>query len=510
MGFPYDTTTLPTDKVTLLSVIPGEEQYHVLGEDLVECANALLGVRDAIIYGQFFGFQPQDPDRPTMLDENRAGIWANVDGRPMWWDGVSEYDMLAGGGGGYTTVQNAGVSVTQRTTLNLLNGEIVAADASSKTTLALATALLAHEFRTTAGGAGSVGLPVAARHIPTGSLTAGEGVAYSWIGRDGGGDPATIATVTTILSTEDDRCMVFEVGDDAPNLVESMRVWPRGLGVGLATMPEATVHVSDANGGGLSGLFTREDSGTNTVLTAAALRRTTSATAAAGIGVSLLLQSEDGSGNVQDTADIAGVLSVVTNTSEKGYIRLRAMDGSGAQGDSLYAWGTGRVAVGRPGTTEPAQTFFVKTKSGLSASDVPMAIDKIQANPAADTRMLDLYRNSGSVLGGLYLGADDVVYLQGGEASWTSVSFTNSWANAAGYSTAQYRKDALGFVHMKGVIDTGTPAASAFTLPAGYRPGQKLSYFNGSANVTYNTDGTVVPSSTTGAILDGFTFLAEG
>lgn len=56
---------------------------------------------------------------------------------------------------------------------------------------------------------------------------------------------------------------------------------------------------------------------------------------------------------------------------------------------------------------------------------------------------------------------------------WTAVpTLQSSWANVASHQAAQYRVDALGVVHLRGVIDTGTKAATTLitTLPAGARP----------------------------------------
>jgi hypothetical protein len=51
-------------------------------------------------------------------------------------------------------------------------------------------------------------------------------------------------------------------------------------------------------------------------------------------------------------------------------------------------------------------------------------------------------------------------------------AFENSWVNfdAANEATAAFYKDALGIVHLKGVVKSGTVNARMFTLPDGYRP----------------------------------------
>lgn len=58
-----------------------------------------------------------------------------------------------------------------------------------------------------------------------------------------------------------------------------------------------------------------------------------------------------------------------------------------------------------------------------------------------------------------------------GDQSWTPVTYQNSWQDfGGGFAGAAFRKDALGFVHLRGVIKSGTPPSIAFTLPTGYRP----------------------------------------
>lgn len=51
-------------------------------------------------------------------------------------------------------------------------------------------------------------------------------------------------------------------------------------------------------------------------------------------------------------------------------------------------------------------------------------------------------------------------------------AFVNSWANFGGaWTTAGFYRDALGWVHMRGLVASGSAAnATIFTLPSGYRP----------------------------------------
>jgi hypothetical protein len=48
--------------------------------------------------------------------------------------------------------------------------------------------------------------------------------------------------------------------------------------------------------------------------------------------------------------------------------------------------------------------------------------------------------------------------------------FTNGWASGSVTGTAQFGKDALGIVHLRGTILNGTDNSPAFTLPSGFRP----------------------------------------
>jgi hypothetical protein len=61
-------------------------------------------------------------------------------------------------------------------------------------------------------------------------------------------------------------------------------------------------------------------------------------------------------------------------------------------------------------------------------------------------------------------------YLVAPDLAWTAPTLINSWANfGSGYANAEYRKDALGWVHIHGLVTSGA-SAIIFTLPSGYRP----------------------------------------
>jgi hypothetical protein len=77
--------------------------------------------------------------------------------------------------------------------------------------------------------------------------------------------------------------------------------------------------------------------------------------------------------------------------------------------------------------------------------------------------------------------------------------FTNAWVNwGAPNFSAGYWIDPFGFVHLQGVIKSGTVGSSAFTLPPGLRPLATAGPFavmsNGAVGrVDVGADGTVTP-----------------
>lgn len=99
--------------------------------------------------------------------------------------------------------------------------------------------------------------------------------------------------------------------------------------------------------------------------------------------------------------------------------------------------------------------------------------------------------------------------------TWQNVgAMTNGWVTSPSTGNpAQYMKDALGFVHLRGTISGGTSSLVAFVLPVGFRPG--ISDYNGYAAVSQffwiDTTGHVFPTIPAGgnAPLNGITFLAE-
>lgn len=64
-------------------------------------------------------------------------------------------------------------------------------------------------------------------------------------------------------------------------------------------------------------------------------------------------------------------------------------------------------------------------------------------------------------------------YLSAPDTSWNTLTLQNSWVTYdATYGPCQYYKDALGIVHLRGLIKNGTTSTGTVigNLPSGYRP----------------------------------------
>jgi hypothetical protein len=107
----------------------------------------------------------------------------------------------------------------------------------------------------------------------------------------------------------------------------------------------------------------------------------------------------------------------------------------------------------------------------------------------------------------------------GARPAWIAPDLQAPWANFAGFAAAGFHRDALGYVHGKGVVsNTSGVAVSTLvcTLPQGYRPRETyaIAVPAGGAAIALliNPDGTVLPNSAVaaGAALGlAFSFLAE-
>jgi hypothetical protein len=95
-------------------------------------------------------------------------------------------------------------------------------------------------------------------------------------------------------------------------------------------------------------------------------------------------------------------------------------------------------------------------------------------------------------------------------------AFTNSWVNfSTTFNSAAFYKDALGIVHLKGLVKNGTITAAIFQLSVGYRPSNTCIFSvdcnpNAHARLDIQADGQVIPQSgnNTYMSLDGISFRA--
>ncbi|MCI0343934.1 MAG: hypothetical protein L0221_00635 [Chloroflexi bacterium] len=108
---------------------------------------------------------------------------------------------------------------------------------------------------------------------------------------------------------------------------------------------------------------------------------------------------------------------------------------------------------------------------------------------------------------------DNELYLKG-DAAWIAPTFTNGWVNFGGVTLAAGYRRIGDVIYLRGTIKSGTIAAAAFTLPAGWRPFVQQIFISDSNNligrVTVAVSGNVIPQIGSNAYytLDGICFSA--
>ena len=104
-------------------------------------------------------------------------------------------------------------------------------------------------------------------------------------------------------------------------------------------------------------------------------------------------------------------------------------------------------------------------------------------------------------------------------ATFTPATMQNGWIRYdTEYRTPGYYKDAMGVVHLQGLIKGGTILASAFTLPEGFRPSARSIFTtltganNTAGRIDILSNGQVVPQTGVNnawVTLEGIQFLAD-
>lgn len=102
---------------------------------------------------------------------------------------------------------------------------------------------------------------------------------------------------------------------------------------------------------------------------------------------------------------------------------------------------------------------------------------------------------------------------------WHTVGATGEPAYETGWSAgdlsgARFRAEPNGIIRLSGAVDGGTPGATAFTLPEGYRPPYAVRFASTNDGaydeIRISTAGAVVPQiGSTEVTLDGITFPAD-
>lgn len=87
-----------------------------------------------------------------------------------------------------------------------------------------------------------------------------------------------------------------------------------------------------------------------------------------------------------------------------------------------------------------------------------------------------------------------------GQPSWTAPTFLNSWTNyGGGFNPAGYYQDAMGRVHLRGLIAGGSLNTEAFALPTSLAPAYQQLFnamaSSGAVRVDVTTAGEVVIGS---------------
>jgi len=114
-------------------------------------------------------------------------------------------------------------------------------------------------------------------------------------------------------------------------------------------------------------------------------------------------------------------------------------------------------------------------------------------------------------------GAGETIQAVLPDGEWNVPTFANGWVNYGGsFNPAGYRRDSEGWVHLRGLVKSGTVGQTIYTLPEGYRPAYRelfMALSNGSVGrIDVTAAGAVICDVGNNAwiSMDGMTFMAAG
>lgn len=229
---------------------------------------------------------------------------------------------------------------------------------------------------------------------------------------------------------------------------------------------------------------TVDDATTNNITACLKLSHTTSGTAAAGIGAALLFGSEDASGNAEDVAYIAAVLSTATNGAEASRIDFATRSGGGANTVQMRLFSDGSLTLnqstaiggaGRIGFPNTGGLYFYHSTNGWTKIVDPTGNDLTVGT--ATTSRTTWFTSTGIITN----------YASGGVTSWTPM-----------HRFGDYAQTKYFVVISDGEMIAG--AGDATTVPASFRirgPNSTASNATG-PNITLRTGlgtGTGTPGS---------------
>ena len=147
-----------------------------------------------------------------------------------------------------------------------------------------------------------------------------------------------------------------------------------------------------------------------------------------------------------DVAAIPGATGATGATGPPGPIGVTGTQGpAGTAGTVIPAGTTAQYYRGD-------KTWQTLDKAAAELANVDNTTDALKPISAAQQTALDLKANKA-------------------QPPWITPTLLNGWVNFdVSTDNATYYKDSLGWVHIRGVVSSGTISLPIFNLPAGYRP----------------------------------------